>query len=144
MRISLVILSAALVSGCSSNPKNIDAAYVSALKYRQYSCADIDTEITAINERTAALDKKLRKRAPKNALNMAAGLVLGWPAMLLMSGGASTITVEYSQLRGERNALLRGRTTCVTNEFASKAPAAGGTGTQIVSRDPPTTSAPMP
>lgn len=142
MRIPLVILSAALMSGCASNPGKIEASYVSALKYRQYSCADIDTEISAINGRTAALDKKLRKRGYTNALNMTAGLVLGWPAMLLMSGGGSTAATEYSQLKGERDALLRGRTTCLANDIASTA--APVSGTQIVSRDLPTVPAPAP
>lgn len=135
MRISLVILTALLVSGCSGNPKKIEASYVSALKYREYSCTDIDDEITTINERTVELDKKLRRHSYVNALTMTAGMVLGWPAMLLMTGGGSTVKAEYSQLKGERDALLRGRSTCARNEVVSKAPAVGASGTQIVSGD---------
>lgn len=142
MRISLVILSAALVSGCSSNPKNIDASYVSALKYRQYSCSDLDTEIEAIDKRTANLRKKLRNSGYTTALGMTAGLVLGWPAMLFMSGGSGTAATEYSQLKGERDALLRGRTTCATNDVASKATPASGM--QIVASDPQAVPARVP
>lgn len=141
MRISFVIVPAVLVAGCSTNPNKIEPAYVSALKYRQYSCADIDTEITAIDGRTSVLQKKLRKRTYTNVLNMTAGMVLGWPAMLLAGGGGTTET-EYSQLKGERDALLRGRANCTPTDIALKD--ASTSGANIVSRDAQDVMIPMP
>lgn len=133
MRISLVILGAALVSACSSSPNKIGPAYVSPLKYRQYSCRDIDTEMTAVDARAAALHKKLRKRADTDAFNMTAGLVLVWPALLFLSGGDGAAASEYSQIKGERDALIKARASCSANDAAfaqSLVP-----GTKVIARD---------
>lgn len=133
MRISLVILSAALLSACASSPNKIQASYVSPLKYRGYSCGEIDTEMVAIDQRAAALHKKLRKRADTDAFNMTAGLVLVWPALLFLSGGDGPAANEYAQLKGERDAILKARENCAARDavFAQ----AVTPGTKILSRD---------
>lgn len=133
MRISLVILSAALITGCSSSPNKIQAAYVSPLKYRQYSCSDLDTEMAAVDARAVTLHKKLRKRADTDAFNMTAGLVLVWPALLFLSGGDGAAASEYSQLKGERDALIKARSSCAANDAAFAAATAPGT--KVIWRD---------
>jgi hypothetical protein len=111
-------LCAAVVAGCSSSPNRIEAAYVSPHKYRDFTCSEIDTELTAIDQRALRLHKRLRKRADKDAQNMAAGLILVWPMLLFLSGGDGPEAQEYAQIKGERDALLLARPKCSTTTIA--------------------------
>jgi outer membrane murein-binding lipoprotein Lpp len=53
--IGAIAVAGAVVGGCASSPKKIDAAYVSPLKYQSFTCDQLAIERTAIEYRANRL-----------------------------------------------------------------------------------------
>jgi hypothetical protein len=77
-----------LAAGCSVPPEQIPGEYVSADRYRLYSCDQVERESARINARAgeiaAVLEQYAQSDPPRNGLTY-------WP--------------EYARLKGERAAL---------------------------------------
>lgn len=101
----ITILTSALLTGCASNPANIDAAYVSPEKYRDYDCQQLFGEIAAVDQRIRELHVRLRSEASTDQTQMAVGLFLFWPALFFLEGGDGPEAAEYAQLKGDHTAL---------------------------------------
>lgn len=114
-------LAALLVSGCASNPDKLDAAYVSPVKYEQYNCPQIATEMDYVGQRTTKLHQRLESERTADNWQMGVGLVLFWPSLFFLEGGDGPEAAEYSQLKGEYEAL---RQTSVAKQcgIASRSP----------------------
>lgn len=113
MKRALVILAAIALCACATNPNKISAAYVSPGKYRGWNCGQIDAERAHIEERTTVVYNQLKKESKGDAWQMGIGVVLFWPALLALEGGDGPEATEYSQLKGEYEAL---RKTSVSKE----------------------------
>ena len=94
----------AMLAGCASNPKNIEAAYVSPSKYESFSCDQIAAEKISVDQRTQTLYQSLRKRRKGDNAKMAVGLVLFWPALFFLKGNGAK-QAEFAQLKGDYYAL---------------------------------------
>lgn len=94
-----------VISSCASNPDKIDAAYVSPLKYNGYDCDQIALEMDYIGQRTTQLYRRLKTERTKDNWQMGVGLLLFWPTLFLLEGGDGPEAAEYSQLKGEFEAL---------------------------------------
>ena len=79
-----------IVVGCASNPNKIEAAYVSPLKYQNYDCDQIGLEQSHVERRTNDLYHSLKKEADADAAQMGVGLILFWPTLFFLEGGAAT------------------------------------------------------
>lgn len=95
------------LAGCASSPDDMSAASVSPLKYRDYSCDQIAMEMDYTSEQTTKLYNQLEKKANDDAAQMTVGMVLFWPALFFLEGGDGPQAAEYSQLKGNYNALRR-------------------------------------
>ena len=93
------------VASCASNPDNIQAAYVSPLKYAEYDCAQIGQEMGYVEQRTNNLYQNLRAKRRGDNWQMGVGLVLFWPTLFALEGGDGPDATEYAQLKGEYEAL---------------------------------------
>lgn len=102
---SILIAAVFLLTACASNPDKIDAAYVSPLKYKDYDCDQIAMEMDYVGQRTTKLYTRLKKERQKDNAQMGVGLVLFWPALFFLEGGDGPEAAEYSQLKGEYEAL---------------------------------------
>ncbi|MFC1775792.1 hypothetical protein ACFL3I_00445 [Pseudomonadota bacterium] len=100
-----VLVVSALLCACASNPNKMQAAYVSPLKYRDYDCEQIAMEMDYVSQRTTRLHQSLKKENKKDKWAMGIGLVLFWPALFALEGGDGPEAAEYSQLKGEFEAL---------------------------------------
>ena len=116
-----ILLTALLISGCASNPDKLDAAYVSPVKYEKYNCQQVATEMDYVGQRTTKLHQRLESERTADNWQMGVGLVLFWPSLLFLEGGDGPEAAEYSQLKGEYEAL---RQTSVAKQcgIASKSP----------------------
>lgn len=94
-----------LTTACASNPDKIDAAYVSPLKYQDYSCRQIAEEMDYVGSRTTDLYTRLKSERTKDNWQMGVGMVLFWPALFALEGGDGPEAAEYSRLKGEFEAL---------------------------------------
>jgi len=100
----LMIMIFSLVS-CATHPKKIDAAYVSSYKYKNYDCDQIEIEMDHVSQRTLVLYERLKKEADRDKAQGWIGVLLFWPALLLLEGGDGPEAAEYAQLKGEYKAL---------------------------------------
>ncbi len=94
-----------LFSGCATSPDKLSATYVSPLKYKDYDCDQIVMEMDYVSKRTTSLYQSLKKKSDGDAAQMGIGLVLFWPALFFLEGGDGPEAQEYSNLRGEFEAL---------------------------------------
>jgi hypothetical protein len=99
------IICAFLLTACASSPNKIDAAYVSPLKYKDYDCDQIALEMDYVSKRTTKLYQRLKNKSSADSWQMGVGLVLFWPSLFFLEGGDGPESAEYSQLKGEFEAL---------------------------------------
>jgi hypothetical protein len=104
-RTAILLVGLVVVAGCASNPDKIDAAYVSPLKYKDYDCDQIAMEMDHVENRTNTLYQNLQKERKADNWQMGIGLVLFWPTLFALEGGDGPQAAEYSQLKGEYEAL---------------------------------------
>ena len=89
--------------GCSSPPEQISPTYVSPVQYQSYSCDQLDSEITRINEKVIEVSGLQQKDAGKDAVVTAVGLVLFWPALFFLADDDHSY--ELARLKGEYDAI---------------------------------------
>jgi hypothetical protein len=94
-----------LLGACASNPDDIDAAYVSPIKYQNYDCDQLGVEMDYVGQRTTKLYQRLKDEREADNWQMGVGLVLFWPALFWLEGGDGPDAAEYAQLKGEYEAL---------------------------------------
>lgn len=102
---SLVGIAAISISACATAPNKIPAQYISPLNYQSYDCDQVALEQARIERRSNELYSSLKKEANNDAWQMGIGLVLFWPALLMLEGGDGPEATEYARLRGEYNAI---------------------------------------
>ena len=98
-------LGMSMLVACASNPNDIDAAYVSPLKYKDYDCDQLAMEMDYVGQRTTKLYQRLKDERTADNWQMGVGLVLFWPALFFLEGGDGPEAAEYAQLKGEYEAL---------------------------------------
>ena len=103
-RVALTAL-ALVVAGCASQPEKLQSQYVSPVQYASYDCDQIGAEMTRISGRVNDLHASLKSKADGDSAQMAAGLLLLWPALFFLEGGDGPDAQEYSRLKGEYTAL---------------------------------------
>lgn len=95
------------LTSCATSPDKISAAYVSPIKYKDHDCDQIALEIDYVSQRVTTLHNTLKKESNADNAQMGIGLVLFWPALFFLEGGDGPAATEYSQLKGEFNALRK-------------------------------------
>ncbi|UTW54242.1 hypothetical protein [Kordiimonas sp. SCSIO 12610] len=95
----------ATLSACASNPDSLSTAYVSPVKYEDYNCEQLSSEMTAINQRSLELYRSLKKKRSGDNWQTGIGLVLFWPSLFFLEGGDGPEAAEFSTLKGEFEAL---------------------------------------
>jgi hypothetical protein len=105
MKFISTTLTVLFICSCATNPDNIQASYVSPLKYRNYDADQIILEMDYVGQRTQELYQRLKKKASGDKWKTGIGLVLFWPALLALEGGDGPEATEYARLKGEYEAL---------------------------------------
>lgn len=103
--VSVLCMAIVCATGCATNPKKIDAAYVSPLKYKDYDCDQIAAEMDHIGRRTNELFHSLKKASNNDKWQMGVGMILLWPVLFALEGGDGPEAAEYARLKGEYEAL---------------------------------------
>jgi len=94
-----------LLVGCATQPEEIGAAYVSPLHYKDFDCEQLEMEAERVSRRAFELGTSLREEADADETQMAVGLILLWPTLFWLEGGDDYRAMEYSRLKGERDAI---------------------------------------
>ena len=101
----VVLLLATFLVGCATAPEKLGTTYVSPLQYKDYTCDQIGMEMQRVSRKVAELRGTLDKDASNDAAQMGIGLILFWPALFFLEGGDGVNAAQYSQLKGEFEAL---------------------------------------
>ena len=104
-KVTVLFLFSIFLSGCATNPDEINASYVSALKYSSYDCQQLGMELDYVGQRTNRLYNQLKAEQKGDQWQMGVGMLLFWPALLALEGGDGPNAAEYAQLKGEYEAL---------------------------------------
>lgn len=100
----VIVVCAGMVGGCAKKSDEISAHYVSPIQYSSYSCAQLAEEGRRISARASQAMGAQDKKASNDTVAMGVGLILFWPALFMIKGGAEN-TAEVARLKGEMEAL---------------------------------------
>src|SRR4051794_2020647 len=106
MRICLLAAGMAvggLLAGCASSSDDIASAYVSPLTYDNYTCAQLSGEMERIAMRVQQVSGSVDHAATNDKIAMGVGLVIFWPALLMIKGNGPQHE-ELARLKGEYDA----------------------------------------
>ena len=101
----LILFLAFFLFSCASQPKDIDAAYISPLKYKDFTCDELAMVQIQVEEQRNILFASLKREADADQTQAIVGTLLFWPAYFWLEGGDSAEAGEYARLKGEYNAI---------------------------------------
>lgn len=104
LRAISLITAAAILAGCASASKDIVSASVSPLQYQAYSCEQLISENTRIQNKAVELGARLDQSAQNDKAITGVALILFWPAAFAL-GGNKAQEAEYARLKGESDAI---------------------------------------
>lgn len=93
-----------MVVGCASDPKDLQAQYVSPMLYKDYDCEQIATEMAHLERRTGDLYHQLKAERSADEWQTATGVFLIIP-LFWLEGGDSPAAAEFTRVKGEHEAL---------------------------------------
>jgi hypothetical protein len=106
--IAAALAATLVMSGCATQPSNVTAAYVSAMKFEGQGCERLLREAEDIDIRLRQVTGTLQTRANTDAVLVGVGLLLFWPALLaLPATGGKAEEAELARLKGEADAVTR-------------------------------------
>ena len=100
----LIIALAFGVTGCASNAKNIQPAYISPLQYDTYSCAQLREEAARIGGEAVRVAGVQDSNATKDAVFTTVGIIIAWPVLFALKGDGQTAS-ELARLKGQLDAI---------------------------------------
>lgn len=95
---------AALLCGCATSPKNIEASYVSPVPYQRMSCPELTAEAQRVSTAAAAATGRQSQQAGSDAAAMTVSMLIFWPAIFFV-GGDKGNAVELASLKGQMQAI---------------------------------------
>jgi hypothetical protein len=101
--IAALAASGLALTGCASSSDDIASAYVSPLTYGNYSCSQLAGELDRISVRVHQVAGSVDHAATNDKIAMGVGLVVFWPALLLLKGNGPQHE-ELARLKGEYDA----------------------------------------
>lgn len=103
--ITLTTVALGALSACTSHPKNIEANYVSAAQFKNWSCDQVVNEKVRLERQISQKYAHLQTKSRRDKAAVGIGLFVAWPALLFMSGGSSGSQVAYADMKGKYEAL---------------------------------------
>jgi hypothetical protein len=107
------------VAACATHPDNIDAQYVSPVTYESWTCDKLVSERDRVGAEALRITDLQRESANGDAMFMAVGMLIFWPALLGMAATKDRKS-ELARMRGEHQAL---ETNIVSKGCSPAAPA---------------------
>ena len=100
----VTLLLSALVVGCATSADKVSSSYVSPLQYAALTCDQIKPELLRVNNQIVVVSGVQDDVATQDAVAMGVGMVLFWPALLLLASGDDK-HAELANLKGQYEAL---------------------------------------
>lgn len=111
-----LILSASVLTACSTSSHKIQEVYVSPLQYNSYDCSQLAAEEQRIQVRLSQISGRLDESS-KNDKLLAASSVFLYGIPLFFVGGTKEQEAEFARLKGELSAVQQAaiQTKCMSN-----------------------------
>lgn len=104
IRLNFIIFLSIVMASCAKSADNIEASYVSPLKYKGYGCRQIAGEMKRISARAAKVAGVVDDNATNDGVATAVAIVIFLPAAFFIKGNGPE-AVEYAKLKGEMDTL---------------------------------------
>ncbi|MEE8334028.1 MAG: metal ABC transporter ATP-binding protein [Alphaproteobacteria bacterium] len=92
-----------VLAGCASSSENIQASYVSPLKYNSYTCPQMGEEYARVLGKSMQVNKRQDDTAGNDSVAMGVGLVLFWPALFFIASDDQK--EDVANMKGNLNAI---------------------------------------
>jgi hypothetical protein len=103
---AILVAGVMFLSSCASPPKDILPTYVSPLKYEQYDCSQIGSEMESVTRELNQIYIAVKNASNRDGWFMMGALLITGPLALVPAVIDDTeATVRFAQLQGELEAL---------------------------------------
>lgn len=109
-----------IIAGCASDPKDLQAQYVSPERYKDYDCEQIATEMSHLERKTGNLYRQLKAERTADEWQTVTGVLFIIP-LFWLEGGDSPVAAEFTLVKGEHEAF-RQMATIKKCAISSKSP----------------------
>ncbi|KFC61798.1 hypothetical protein FF80_03996 [Devosia sp. LC5] len=99
-----IAVTAAMLAGCATPPKDIAPSYVSTGLYQNLSCNQLRAEAESVSARAAAAFGQQSKNRSQDAAMTGVAIILFWPAAFFMKGDGAA-AAEVARFKGEMQAI---------------------------------------
>lgn len=99
-KLAVAVASTLILAGCATRPADIAPSYVSASKYDDMSCSQLEREAEGISQAAIVAAGAQDEAANHDAAMTTVGVVLFWPALFFNKGDNSS-AAEVGRLKGE-------------------------------------------
>ena len=103
-KVIAALIAGVVLAGCATRADDIAPAYVSTVGYQGLTCNQLAVEASDISARAAAAVGAQNSKATGDAVAMAAGIIVFWPALFLLKGDGAQ-AAEVSRMKGEMQAI---------------------------------------
>ena len=104
-RLCYAITLGTLLAGCAQDTRQVRAAYVSPLEYKDHDCDMLQAEAVRITRQAWELGARVNETAETDDTQMAVGMILFWPALFFLEGEETADTHQYAELKGRISAI---------------------------------------
>ena len=101
---SMLVAMSFAMTGCASTAYDVPAKAVPMTAYKQYECHDLKSEHQRVSQKADALAAQIDQGLLAERLKMGVGVVLFWPALLLIDNQTQHHH-QLASLKGERKTL---------------------------------------
>jgi hypothetical protein len=102
----IIALSIFIMAGCAQKADSIKASYVSPIAYEKLSCKKLEEEVIRVNTRLSKISEEQVETANKDAVVVGVGVVVFWPALLLLAAGEDQKN-EIANLKGQYDTIRK-------------------------------------
>ncbi len=103
-KITASLLAVLCVAGCASKSANVEATYVPAQNYANYTCPQLAEEGRNVSARAAQAAGQQDKNRKNDTVKTTVGVILFWP-IILANEGNGQVTAELANLKGQMKAI---------------------------------------
>jgi len=101
--VAALAVSGLILAGCASSSGDVASAYISPVTYENYTCPQLASELDRISVRVHEVAGNVDHAATNDKIAMGVGLVVFWPALLMVKGDGPQHQ-ELARLKGEYDA----------------------------------------
>jgi hypothetical protein len=104
MKLYILLVAAATVTGCASKSSEITPTYVSPIMYEGHTCKQLAQEAQGVSARAAQVAGAQDAKRTNDQVATGVAIVVFWPAAFLV-GGDGQMASELAQLKGQMVAI---------------------------------------